>query len=72
MQSVIRLFTASCVVALGIEKMLLLKDRSEEEQLRLDLAFCENDCFHSSVAEVHKHAPRFSRNAILFFLFVCM
>lgn len=45
MQSLIRLSTASCVVALGIEKMLPLKDSSEEEQLRLDLAFCENNQF---------------------------
>ena len=72
MQSLICLFTASYVVALGIEKMLLLKDSSEEEQLRLDLAFCENDCFHGSRAEVRKNVPMFSMNAILFFLFVCM
>lgn len=48
MQSLIHLFTASCVAVLGIEKMLLLKDSSEEEQLRLDLACCENSCFHGA------------------------
>lgn len=65
MQSLIILFPAICVVALGTEKKLLVKGSSEEEQLRLDMAFHENS-FHGSTDEVHKHVP------ILFCLFVCM
>lgn len=45
MQSLIHPSPARGVSALGTEKIFLLKDNSEEEQLRLDLTFCERDWF---------------------------